>query len=249
MAPAGSHKTNLPMPQRTLVVLFTFASVAALAAGDATPARVSARGDDDSAPGRRRPARAQMASFRAQPTLSRRAGSPGVPIDRGPIPAYPQVEAGPRQTIAGQCFVVTDGGHVIKLDQVSVSVYPQREFTWYAQEVEARSRARFERVKAVACPANFAALSVPEMDRSLAVAAELQRDLHVVWQALPPAAASNRTDAAGHFSVTHNVAPPYVVFAAGSRDVGGETEYYRWQIASSAIGDPRQIELSNDTLR
>lgn len=237
------------MPQHPLFVLFTLGSVAAVAASAATPARVSARGEDDSTPGRRRPATAQTASFRAQPTLSRGVGPFSVPIDRGPIPASPQAESGPRQTIAGRCFVVTDGGKVIKLDQVSVSVYPQREFTWYAQEVEARSRARFERVKAVACPPNFAALSLTEMDRSLAAAAALQRDLHVVWQALPAAAASNRTDVAGHFSVTHNVAPPYVVFAAGSRDVGGQTEYYRWQIASSAIADPQQMELSNDALR
>jgi hypothetical protein len=159
------------------------------------------------------------------------------------------VARGAAQTISGQCFVVTDGGQKIKLDRVEVCIYPQREFEWYAQEVGARSKARFEGMKSVACPANFAALSVPEMDRSLAAAQVLRRDLHDVWQVLPAADASTKTDADGRFSVRHNVAPPYVIFATASRTVGHETEYYEWQISFSTITNPLQIELSNDDLR
>src|SRR5476651_2038693 len=62
------------------------------------------------------------------------AVSLGAPLDRSPIPAYPAVSPGSPQTISGQCFVVTDGGQKIKLAQVEVRIYPQREFEWYAQE-------------------------------------------------------------------------------------------------------------------
>jgi hypothetical protein len=63
-------------------------------------------------------------------------------------------------------------------------------------------------MRSIACPANFAALSVPEMDRSLAAAGVLQHDLHVVWQAMPAAEGRTTTDAHGRFKVTHHVAPP-----------------------------------------
>jgi len=173
----------------------------------------------------------------------------GAPLDCSPIPAYAPPPAGPSQRVSGQCFVVTDGGQRVKLDRVKVSIYPQREFEWYAQMINARARARFEGLKSVACPDNFAALSVSEMDHSLAVAEGLRRDLHVVWQDLPPADASVQTDTNGRFSVTHDVAPPYIVFAVGSRTVGHEIEYYRWQISSRVITNPSQVELSNDALR
>ena len=185
----------------------------------------------------------------SRPVTAATAVSPGAPLDRRPIAAYPAVSPGPSQTISGQCFVVTDGGQRIHLDQVEVRIYPRREFEWYAQEVNARSRARFEEMKSVACPANLAALSVREMDRSLAAAAVLQHDLHVAWEALPTADASTKTDAAGRFSITHRVPPPYVVFALGSRTMGDATEYYRWQIASIAITNPLQVVLSNPDLR
>ena len=76
-----------------------------------------------------------------------------------------------------------------------------------------------------------------------------RHDLYVVWQILPTASASATTGADGRFSITHHVAPPYIIFAIGSRTFGGETEYYRWQMASSLITNPMQVELSNDQLR
>ena len=184
-----------------------------------------------------------------RPIAAATAVSLGSPLDLSPMPAYPPVAPGPSQTISGQCYVVTDGGQRSNLAQVEVCIYPQSEFDWYAREVDVRSKARFEAMKSIACPENFAALSLPEMDRSLAAAEVLRHDLHVVWQALPTAAARTKTDAAGRFSVTHRVAPPYVVFAVGSRALGDATEYYRWQIPSGAIPDSLQVVLSNDRLR
>ena len=188
-------------------------------------------------------------AFASRPAVSVRTALPVAPLDRSPIPAYPAAPRGPARTVSGQCFVVTDGGQKITLSRVEVCIYPQRHFEGYVREVDARSRARFAAMKSIACPENFAALSVSEMDRSLAAAEVLQHDLYVVWQILPAAAASTQTDADGRFSVTHRVAPPYVVFAVGSRTFGSETEYYRWQIPSSAIRNPSQVDLTNDRLR
>jgi len=188
-------------------------------------------------------------AFASRPAVSVRTALPVAPLDRSPIPAYPAAPRGPARTVSGQCFVVTDGGQKVRLAQVEVCIYPQREFEWYAQEVGARCQARFERMKAIAFPKNFAALSVPAMDRSIAAAEALRREIHGAWQVLPAAEASARTDANGRFSITHRVALPYIVFAVGSRTFGGETEYYQWQVSSSVIPDPAQVELSNDNLR
>ena len=185
----------------------------------------------------------------AQQADSMLAGSPGTPLDRNPLPAYPPVPPGPAQTISGQCFVVTDGGQKITLSRVEVCIYPQRHFEGYVREVDARSRARFAAMKSIACPENFAALSVSEMDRSLAAAEVLRHDLYVAWQILPAASASTQTDADGRFTITHMVSPPYVVSAIASRMIGGETEYYRWQIASGTIVNPLKVELCNGDLR
>jgi len=212
------------MIHRAVVILLCFVAVVALAGNDGRT--LVARGPGTAA-----------------------TVAPGAPLDRRPIPAYPAVAPGASQTVSGRCFVVTDDGQRINLAHVDVRIYPQREFEWYAQEVAARSKARFEGMKSVACPANFGALSLADMDHSLAAAAELQRDLHVVWQILPQADASAATDADGRFTITHQVAPPYIVFALGSRTVGRETKFYRWQIASSVIVNPSQVELGNDDLR
>jgi hypothetical protein len=225
------------MIHRSVVVVLSFVASVALA------------GNDGRTPGAKGPVAVVSAASVAQPADSMPAGSPGAPLDRTPLPSYPPVPSGPPQTISGQCFVVTDGGQKITLSRVDVCVYSQRQFEGYAREVDARSRARFAALKSIACPENFAALSVSEMDRSLAVAEALQHDLYVVWQILPAAAASAQTDADGRFSVTHRVAPPYVVFAVGQRTFGSETEYYRWQIPSSAIRNPSQVDLTNDRLR
>ena len=220
------------MIHRSLVIILFLVASVALAGND----------------GRTLVASVPVASV-AQPVDSMLAESPGAPLDRTPVPAHPPVPTGLPQTISGQCFVVTDGGQKITLSRVEVCIYPQRHFEGYAREVDARSRARFAVMKPIACPENFAALSVSEMDRSLAAAEVLRHDLYVVWQILPAATASTQTDADGRFSVTHRVAPPYVVFAVGSRTFGSETEYYRWQIPSSAIRNPSQVDLTNDRLR
>ena len=225
------------MIHRSVMVVLSFVASVALAGRDG-PTLV-AKG----------PVAVASAAAVAQPADPMLAGSPGTPLDRTPLPAYPPVPPGPAQTISGQCFVVTDGGQKITLSRVEVCIYPQRHFEEYAREIDARSRARFEAMKSIACPENFAALSVSEMDRSLAAAEVLRHDLYVVWQILPAASASTQTDADGRFSVTHRVAPPYVVFAVGSRTFGNETEYYHWQIPSSAIRNPSQVELTNDRLR
>ena len=185
----------------------------------------------------------------SQPAVPLKTGLPGVALDRSPILAYPSVSPGPSRTISGRCFLVTDGGQMVKLAQVEVRIYHQREFEWYAQEVSARCQARYEVMRATACPRNFAALPLLEMNKSIAAAEALQRDFHDVWQALPAADASARTDADGRFSITHRVAQPYIVFAVGSRTFGGETEYYQWQVSSSVIPNPLEIVLSNDNLR
>jgi len=188
-------------------------------------------------------------AFASQPAIPPVAESPGAPLDRSPIAVYPSVPPGPSRTISGQCFVVTDGGQKVKLAKVEVKIYHQREFEWYAQEVSARCQARYEVMKAVACPKDFAALPAPEMNRSIAAAEALQRDFHEAWQVLPAADASASTDADGRFSITHHVAAPYTVFAVGSRTFGGETEYYQWQVSSNVIQNPSEIVLSNDNLR
>jgi hypothetical protein len=220
------------MIHRALVVVLSLVASVALAGND----------------GRTLVASVPVASV-AHPADSMLAESPGAALDRTPVPAYPPVPPGLPQTISGQCFVVTDGGQKITLSRVEVCIYSQRQFEGYAREVDARSRARFAVMKPIACPENFAALSVSEMDRSLAAAEVLRHDLYVVWQILPAAAASTQTDADGHFSVTHRVAPPYVVFAVAQRTFGNETEYYRWQIPSSAIRNPLQVDLTNDRLQ
>lgn len=225
------------MIRRSTVVLLSCVASVAWAGNDTTRSIADVHAKD----GRTLVAR--------HPVVAATAVPPAAPLDRSPIPAYPAGAPGSAQTISGQCFVVTDGGQKIILSRVDVGIYPQREFEWYAQEVTARSKARFEGMKSLACPPNFAALSLPEMDRSLAAATVLQRDLHVVWQVLPAADASTKTDADGRFSITHQVAPPYIVFATGSRTSGGETEYYQWQIASSTITNPSAVELSNPDLR
>lgn len=188
-------------------------------------------------------------AFASQPAMPPKADLPGAPIDLSPIPAYASVPAGPAKTISGRCFVVTDGGQKIQMARVEVRIYHQREFEWYAQEVGARCQARFEGMRAIACPRDFAALSIPAMNESIAAAEALQRDFHDVWQILPAADASATTDAEGRFSITHRVATPYIVFALGSRTFGGETEYYQWRVSSSVIPNPSAIELGNDSLR
>ena len=234
------------MIPRSVVVLFAFVLSVALAGNDTTQ---SIRGNDGRMLVAKRPGATVTTNSASQSTISLLTEPPCAPLDCSPLSAFPAVSLGTRQTIAGQCFVVTDGGEKIRLAQVEVCIYPQREFEWYAQEVNARSETRFEGMKSIACPANFAALSLSEMDHSLAAAEVLRHDLHVVWQILPTASASTTTGADGHFSITHHVAPPYIIFAIGSRTFGGETEYYRWQMASSLITNPMQVELSNDQLR
>jgi hypothetical protein len=187
--------------------------------------------------------------YASEPAICPVAELPGAPLDRSPIQAYPSVSPGPSRTISGRCFIVTDGGQKVKLANVEVRIYHQREFEWYVQEVSARCEARYEVMKAVACPRNFAALPLQEMNKSIAAAEDLQRDFHDVWQALPAAEASARTDADGRFSITHRVAQPYIVFAVGSRTFGKETEYYQWQVSSIVISNPSEIELCNDNLR
>jgi hypothetical protein len=189
------------------------------------------------------------AAFALQPEIPLKPEFPGAPLDRSPIAAYTSVPAGPARTISGRCFVVTDGGQRIQMAQVVVRIYPQREFEWYAQEVGARCQARFDGLRALACPKDFAALSIPAMNKSIAAAEALQRDFHDVWQILPAADASARTDADGRFTITHHVAVPYIVFAVGSRTFGGETEFYQWQVSSNVISNPSEIELGNDYLR
>lgn len=176
-------------------------------------------------------------------------GGPGLPLDRSPLPASRPLPAGAPQPIAGECFVITGEGLRIKLAQVEISVYPEREFNWYAQAVTSRSKARFDGIKSIALPANFSDLSVTDMDRSLAAAANLQQDLHDVWQILPAAETSTKTDRDGHFSLTHRVEPPYVILALGRRNFGPATEYYQWQISSNVITDPQHVVLNNDNLR
>lgn len=237
------------MLQRSIAIVFPLIASLTFAGNGATQPSAKAGGNGTRSLAARRPAAATTTSFATESSNSLPAETSGTPLDRSPIPAYPPVAPGPPQTVSGQCFVFTDGGQRITLEQVEVSVYPQREFEWYAQEIHARAKARFEVMKSIACPANFAALSIPEMDRSLAAAGVLQHDLYVVWQSLPIADASTRTGPDGRFSVTHQVAPPYVIFAAGSRTVGHETEFYRWQISSKVMANPLQLDLSNADLR
>ena len=137
------------MIHRSVVVVLSFVASVALAGNEGRT--LVAKG----------PVAVASAAAVAQPADSMPAGSPGAPLDRNPLPSYPPVPPGPPQTISGQCFVVTDGGQKITLSRVEVCVYPQRQFEGYAQEVDARSRARFAALKSIACPENFAALSVP----------------------------------------------------------------------------------------
>jgi hypothetical protein len=234
---------------RFIAALLLVVASVAFAANAMARTLVDVNGTDGRTRSSKGPGAVVQIAYASRPTQAVPAESFGCPIDRSPIPPCPPVPPGPSQTVSGQCFVITDRGQRIQLAQVDVRIYSLREFELYAREVDARSEARFEEMKSVACPPNFAALSLVEMDRSLAAAAVLQRDLHAVWQILPATAATTKTDAAGRFSLTHHVAQPYIVFAVGSRTFGDETEYYRWQIPSSAIRNSSQVELSNADLR
>ena len=153
---------------------------------------------------------------------------------------------GERQTISGQCFVVTKGGVNVKMGLVEVSVYPLQAFTAYSDQIHRRSAARFDLMTAYAFPRNPTKLNDKSMQRSVEVRQAYLIEKYAIWSLLPPPLASTTTDADGKFSMTHNVAPPYVIFARGSRRVGDTEERYVWRVTSDKIRNPEQVIISND---
>ena len=73
-------------------------------------------------------------------------------------------------------------------------------------------------------------------------------EMHDRWDLLPEASASATTDADGKFTLTHNVPPPFVVFARATRTVGEEKERYVWEVSSETIKDANRVFLSNDNM-
>jgi len=161
--------------------------------------------------------------------------------DKTAIPAV-QEPKGERQIMAGQCFIVTKGGTNYKLGLVNVSIYSAQNFAAYREEVVRRTKARLDTLGKC-----FDDNTLTSHQKILLGGIQIA-EMHDRWDMLPEASASATTDADGNFTLTHNVPPPFVVFARASRTVGEEKERYIWEVSSGKIKDPSRVFLSNDNM-
>lgn len=176
-----------------------------------------------------------------------------IPEPSAPIPTSISVEPdpapGPLLRITGQVFVVTKGGENFKLGLVEVGLYPAEAFKKYKAEMTAimapkENELKVQRSALMAIdgydPARMAKITML-MNQTL-------EHYYSRWDLLPSPSVTTKTDAEGHFVLSHTLPGQYVVFARAKRRVGKQTEMYVWAVESAMIADPSNAFLSNDNL-
>lgn len=174
------------------------------------------------------------------------------------ITAEPAPNPGPTVTLHGQSFIVTKGGENVKLGLVEIDVYPADAWESYRKQVLIIAADRKKRYEAQFRSALRAMSPTAPMSGWDAANAASDAAMHAgemlpysMWDALPPALASTKTDADGRFTLTHTVAAPYVVFARATRSVPArvapDTELYTWIIESGKLASG-ELLLGNDNV-
>jgi len=196
--------------------------------------------------------------------------SPEQPRNLIPVLAFAH---GPERTLNGQVFIATNGGANVKLGGVIVEIFSKPDFdqfvAWRKASGLTEAHLHLDRKNNLLNDAG-SQLSVAGSDagsedmnaRIDGANASEQQAVHEFklyhaalfdsWDHLPQSPFASKTDADGKFRIVHDVKPPFVIFARGSRFVGGDTEdteYYVWSVSSEAIPESGEIILDNSNKR
>jgi hypothetical protein len=148
------------------------------------------------------------------------------------FPAPPKLVAtdGAESELAGQVFISTNGGSMVKLGGVRISIYSKRDF-----EAQLAWANRFpdKHAKAV--------YAAGDVETALYLRARQ-------WDMFQPAKFTAETDADGNFVLRHKVPIPFVLVARTEREVGGEPEFFKWAFPSESIKDPKRVLLNSNNV-
>ena len=162
--------------------------------------------------------------------------TPTVRAEDGTIfPAPPALSAvtAAESELSGQVFISTNGGESVKLGGVDVSIYSKKDFD---EQLAWANRYPDMHTKAV-----FADGTLESALLALSLRAH-------EWYLFRPAKYRTQTDADGKFVLRHCVSIPFVVVACAERDVGGDTEYFKWAVSSDELIGPGRLLLTNGNL-
>lgn len=180
---------------------------------------------------------------------------------------------GPERTLSGQVFITTNGGANVKLGGVILEIISKPDFdqfvVWRKTSGLSEAHLHLQRKNNLLNDAHSQLSTAgsdgsqedlnARIDDATASGQEAVREFKLYhaalfdsWGQLPQSPYSSKTDADGKFRIVHDVKAPFVVFARGSRYVGGEgedTEYYVWSVPSDFIPESGEIILENSNKR
>ena len=159
----------------------------------------------------------------------------------------------------GEIFIVTKGGATIRLALVEIRIISketaiefvklkQKEFERERQRLETEGKNAIIEINAESDPFKKELKSIGALVPLKAKVAYLESD-KFFFDGIPQGIFKTKTDSDGKFTLRVKRGSPGVLFAHGSRLVGGETEDYYWLLPIRlAVKNSTKISLNNGNL-
>ena len=163
------------------------------------------------------------------------------------------------KNIDGEIFIVTKGGASIRLALVEVRIISKEtaiEFVKLKEEENTRERQKLlteannvkSEIEAESDPFKQNLMGIYKITPLKAKLAYLESD-NFFFEGIPQGIFKTKTDSDGKFTVRVKRGSPGVLFAHGSRLIGGETEEYYWFLPVKPVVDSAaKISLNNENL-